>query len=172
MTQTHGRGARGACLCRHRRPFRLVQRRPRRDLDPPEQPLRHVSGGRASGRSPAIPRRPSACSPAPTWACSAGTSRRRDGCNCRRRCRMCGRSPSIRPNPDALIAGTRPAGFYPLDRRRPDLDVADGAGRHPALRRQRGPDPGHADSVRSGGRRYGLGAPSRSAASIAARIAA
>ncbi len=75
-------------------------------------------------------------------------------------------------DPDTLIAGTRPGGLLPLDRRRPDLVAAEGRRRHPGLRRQRRTDAGDANPVRSGRRRHGLGRRSRSAASIAARIAA
>ena len=52
---------------------------------------------RASGRSQAIPQFAIVCSPAPTWACSAGTSERRVGRTCPPRCRTSGRSPSILP---------------------------------------------------------------------------
>ena len=60
-------------------------------------------------------------------------------------------------DPDALIAGTRPGRLLALDRCRADLVAADRARHHPGLRRQRRPDPRHADSVRSGRRRHGLG---------------
>ena len=162
---------RGACLRWYGRALRWFSDdlRPRPGCIPTAIPA--CTSRRACGRSRAIPRRPHGCSPAATWACSAGTSPRRDGRICLRRCRTCGRSRSIRKPRLSSCRRTRP-GSFSAPRMPERLGHHIRARRTSALRRQCRTHARHADRVRSSRRQLGLGHHRGRQASIAARTAA